>query len=1069
LLDPHVNTDVIDPAAASSITTNLHTEAAKIPDGDEMSSPILPLQTMLPIAADAGWACDLAGNPGSFLNALEGDRPDGDIMAMLALLRQTQGPLSDNEDNNLFKQYAPYVAINNTRTRSSIRKQNELLVRTLIHQQMMARTAWEYDFALTNAEFARRMGDTESLEVAELLAQIQREIIEQQKQSMTGIATESKNIPPIPSAETLLAEAKTQRQNAITALELGPATPNGKRTLLGHLEYENAFFEKATENAFGQIDIQQKGQSVTFREPTQTVPMGLHPDTGEPWEDTKARRYRCSWEFQKRIAVYGDASKLGTGEMDPCPVPFKVSLEDAGTKLLSNTKGIYLIVGVGISTDEKGGPIPAGINVNRRYSFPKHLAKRVGNPDDSLPPPAGQIEYIEDVVHEVSLYPSTDDGYVYLMIQDESSALGEYWTVYLRYRWMRANPNHAEAAPFTATAETDDLKEAAIAEHQANIAAAERVMKPLMDELATEKDPKRQDALRVQILHLRQNIHDSKDLIASIRSGETVKTRGPWDENNAVLLARASVELRQDCLRAQQMQATYVRLMANLARMKPSEANVYRQQMSESMIKDIFKPGGFERAGKALERLRKSTLRAAGEALDVQYLNQAIAFADMHEIEWRTKYVENVKYSADQAVFYGSFFTGMGPGMALAMSYEAAGTALIESPEQAIKNAAIQGVVMATFFGVLKVGAWGVDKFFNPKVARSEINTLRNMLRNGRYDHEMASNKALVDNLKRRVTAFEKCKLNGGKDYLKIRAQLDDAVAAVNSSSLAKRQMKNELMLLQNEIKSGATSDLSKLRDCIGYQEVFNRRLHKSIYPRVDLGMVKRLRQQGYNVEAKWFREFRNASSVGVNADRDLGLIAKLERNLMKNGQPVSLQEFMRDGQKAYDAAYRDVTGRSSLLADQMLTTSASDEAFPLSWLQQKFDGPFSTLDPPHNPADFEKASKAIYNKVQNALSGPDPAFVNLKKACASLSKDLKTKVFPRLTSPPPGTSVPATSRQAALAHWKQVEQIMSDFALDKADPLTTARRLQRVTGSPSITQSADEVRRLLNRLGTTN
>jgi hypothetical protein len=366
----------------------------------------------------------------------------------------------------------------------------------------------------------------------------------------------------------------------------------------------------------------------------------------------------------------------------------------------------------------------------------------------------------------------------------------------------------------------------------------------------------------------------------------------------------------------------------------------------------------------------------------------------------------------------------------------------------------------------LKVGGWGIGKILNPKVARSEVNGLRRIMNSANYKSEMEFNKALVRQLKERVAAFEKCKLAGGKDYLKIRAQLDDAVAAVNSSSLSKRIMKNELAALQNEIKAGVTQDYTKLRDCIGYQDVFNHRLQKSIYPRVDSDMIKSLRQQGYNVDGKWFREFRNASSHGVNADRDLGLIAELEPFLTRNGKPASLQEFMLDGQKAYNAAYKSVTGRSSGLADQVITTSASDEAFALSWLQKKMTGPYSTPNSPVRPTDFEKAGNAIYNKVQNALAGPDPAFVNMKKACASLSKDLKSKVFKHLIQPPPGSTVPATSRMAALEYWKKVEKVMSDFATDKCDPLTTMYKLKRLTGSDSVSGSAKEVRRMLNKLG---
>jgi hypothetical protein len=92
--------------------------------------------------------------------------------------------------------------------------------------------------------------------------------------------------------------------------------------------------------------------------------------------------------------------------------------------------------------------------------------------------------------------------------------------------------------------------------------------------------------------------------------------------------------------------------------------------------------------------------------------------------------------------------------------------------------------------------------------------------------------------------------------------------------------MKNELSVLQNEIKSGATRDYSKLKEVLNSQKIFDNRLQKSIYPRTDAAMVGKLKSQGYNVESGWFQEYRNACSSGVNADRDLGLMAQYEKML---------------------------------------------------------------------------------------------------------------------------------------------------------------------------------------------
>jgi hypothetical protein len=70
------------------------------------------------------------------------------------------------------------------------------------------------------------------------------------------------------------------------------------------------------------------------------------------------------------------------------------------------------------------------------------------------------------------------------------------------------------------------------------------------------------------------------------------------------------------------------------------------------------------------------------------------------------------------------------------------------------------------------------------------------------------------------------------------------------------------------------------------------------------------------------------------------------------------------------------------------------------------------------------------------------------------------------LKNPPLKNNVSASSRQAALQHWEKVQQALDDFATDKCDPLTTMRKLQQLTGSTSIVQSAGEVQKLLKNLG---
>jgi hypothetical protein len=911
--------------------------ADNIPDGDEESQVINEIGKETYVPQDAGWALELLKNPKELLDALDGGRPGGEVNTMVALLRQMQGPFDEQEEKSLMNQYAPHANAATPKGRNSIKAQNEILLRAMLHNQLAVQAAWEYDFALSSHEIARLMEDEDEMEISLMLAEIQELLMESQHQQIQNIIAESQRAEQVPAADELTTEDTEMRNNAIRVVESIYNLPEGT--------------------------LQSGGSTVGGDENYALV-----------------QRYFALREEHRMLKESCDA-----GNVAACKEASEVYKE--GMEIRKNLEA-------------------KGIDV---FTY---------KPKEPLDPnPFIGKEYLEPI-------PSKQDPSL-----------------------------------------TDEQNQA-IAEHEYNIAAAQRAMASFRNEMLKEQDPVRREQLRLQALHMAQNIHDSKDLIESIRTGSIVQTRGPWDEHSAVVLAETSRKLREDFQRVSQMQASYVQMLNVLKKYNPEEAKKWSDQMHSNVTKGIFDKGGFERAQSALNELHKITKGAAQTEQRRLEADQTKAFERLETVERHLRYAENIKSGCDKAVFVGTLFTGMAPGMLLSMAYEGATTAAEKGPVAALKNVGIQVGTMLAMKGIMKAGSWGINKILNPKIAPTNSNKWKDILDANRYQQEMEWNRALVNNLKDKAIAFEKAKAAGGKNYLAVRQALDDAVSAANSSSLAKRIMKNELTMLQNQIKSGATRDYGPLRQCLSYQKVYDNRLQKSIYPRTDAQMIKELQKQGYNhVKGDWFQEYRNACSIGVNADRDLGLLAKYERVVYKNGQPVSMSQFMKDAQKAYDSGYKAVTGRSSKLADQSITTSAHSESFPLSWLQKKMEGPFTTLDPPVTPQDFQKAGGAIFNKVKNALAGPDPAFVNMKKACASLSKDLKSKVFDRLMNPPANSGISPTARKAAMEHWQQVQKVMEDFASDRSDPLTTMKKLQQLTGSTSITQSAGEVQKLLNKL----
>lgn len=1063
--------------ASSGYDPVVSDKAASIPDGDEQDPVINPVGTITAVPADAGWAVGLANNPKSILDALEGGRPGGDVNALMALLRQTQGPFDDNEDQSMLNQYAPYAASGSTRAHQGIRNQSELLLQAMIHRQLMTQAAWEYDYAISQNEIAGLMQDEDENEVTAMLAEIQRTIMQDQQTSIEKIVKQAETTAQIPTPAELVAEEQEERTNATKALEVKneASTPENVKQL-------GKWVKSGQHNAVGWAPPKGKDESMTISKEGVTWSYKVkstitNKETGKFEEVESSIKMSAKANGPDFIPVY---QKWDANEKKYVPdiseVQFLVEMTDNGSdiKVDNWTEELNLYIGImpaGIEMD--GNPeydIIDGWIEGRNSLMMSPLIWR-----ELVYPIKGTWKNLWDdpniVVHrkpQLTEQKRSEKVWNFRYSEDQTTLhvvlCTRFGWVSIDYKWQPAETPKIEALPVELTGNA--IKDAAIAEHQANITAAMRAAQKIREEMKDESDRIRREELRLQALHMDQNAHDSKDLIESIKTGTIVKTRGPWDEHSAVVLAESSRKLREDFQRASQMQASYVRMLKVLDKYNPDEAKKFRESMNNGVVKGIFDPGGFTKAQQALDALYTSTKGASQAEQKKLEAQQDKAFERLAVTERNLRYVETLKSGCDKAIFVGTLFTGMGAGLALSMAYEGACTGVEKGPKEALKNMAIQGATMIAMAGVMKAGSWGIGKLLNPKVVQSEVNSFKNILEANKYQQEMEWNRALVNQLKEKTTAFEKCKAAGGNNYLEVRKALDDAVSAANSSSLAKRIMKNELSVLESQVKSGATRDYSKLKECLNQQKIFDNRLQKSIYPRADAEMINKLRNQGYNVEKSWFQEYRNACSRGVNADRDLGLLASVESKVTKNGQPVSMGQFMDEAQKVYNGSYKAITGRSAKLADQSITTSAHSESFPLSWLQKKTEGPFTYIEPPIVPQDFDKAGKAIYNKVQNALTGPDLAFVNMKKACASLSKDLRSKVLDRLKSPSANAGGSPASRQAALQHWEQVQKVMDDFATDKCDPLTTMKKLQQLTGSTSVSQSAEEVQRLVNKIG---
>ena len=378
-----------------------------------------------------------------------------------------------------------------------------------------------------------------------------------------------------------------------------------------------------------------------------------------------------------------------------------------------------------------------------------------------------------------------------------------------------------------------------------------------------------------------------------------------------------------------------------------------------------------------------------------------------------------------------------------------------------------------------------LKKLARPKTAWEQA------LQQAALGQEETWNLALANQAKKRLAAFQQAKTSGvvGDELQKLGQELNDAVAAVNGSSLSKRILKRELVAAEQAVKDAGRTLVRARKTGQSVAEAqalynqakqeyalvetfhseFDARLH-DMYDRVRRQVFNEAEKDGIkvmtnlekktlqSVDSSVMQEWRNASSKGINADGDYGPKAQFENGFVQNGTPMTAEGAMENFQGKYNTAYKKVFGRTAEASDQCITTSAHSEAFPLEWLKKSSVKTAS-------PESCRKAGQAMYNKVVNALSSTDTPIVRFQKACASLAKDLKTKALERLKTTSPGPGLTQAQIDSARTYWTEVQHAMDNFAAGKANSIETSNLLRELGGTSNVAEFAAGVQKLMNQV----
>jgi hypothetical protein len=245
----------------------------------------------------------------------------------------------------------------------------------------------------------------------------------------------------------------------------------------------------------------------------------------------------------------------------------------------------------------------------------------------------------------------------------------------------------------------------------------------------------------------------------------------------------------------------------------------------------------------------------------------------------------------------------------------------------------------------------------------------------------------------------------------------------------------------------------------------FDRRIQHN-YSEMTPGMVRRLEQQGYNMDNIEFRQFRNANSAGTSSmDLDLGPVLKgtgrepgvkvfKQKFITKrDGSIVTLEQFTNDAQTAMNAEYRQLTGMSATASDMNLVTSAHKEAFstPLL-LDHNID--FSS----YTPDEVASVGKVLQVKMDGInknqmLTNTTKMQAKAREASKEIENMLLRKLNSDLQKAPAGSSQ-RKQVEADIKYWEDMLQRFKTIGTDETNPskiMELNRDIMKETGGRDV------------------
>lgn len=682
-------------------------------------------------------------------------------------------------------------------------------------------------------------------------------------------------------------------------------------------------------------------------------------------------------------------------------------------------------------------------------------------------------------------------------------------------------------------AERKQLDQETIQFHLNNLAVIEKNMVKDREELSREKDPQRRDALQLRILGAQADMQAEKDRIATIETGEIVHNRSPWDE-----YARTSfIQHIADNQRRLENMSRSIRKAYDMADKLPEkEAEQVRNiintryrgemvsDMDEAKVQSIVEEASDVARGYYRTMMEEETV--AGE----KQLNRA---------EWANvglQTAEVVKTAADYSMTGLSLFGGQyvnnvyqgvtgyieggprGAFLNVAGAYNTAtGIAVdgFKGFEEAVNKGGgitegLQGAAWEASIGYIrdKAIAFGAGKistkFARPNgelatlngpnapkaaqgdatttarkkaVAAKDIDDFNRPLTTEEiavYREQVSDGRIKVNSYRKTFEKLEQARKAGApvQDIRQILAELDDRSAKIHSSPQAKMIMKT---LQKDPANLEMIKRYSNSMDRV-HQKVENRFQDEMaaagwsreelepIRNRPDPAELQRAREKQAQGEMVQAEDLLGTKTV--NMDYDIGIKVKTGAD----GRPISP---MKNGEPTSVVAWHAEAQEAWERAYRAETGQSPTHSWE-NITHAKLGDAYRDLSVLQkngilhaNKAWAGQTADVTYFKATH-LRG-EVEFQRVEKyveIARGTAKDYRTKMNPLLDSKKPQTGT--SSHEAWQKHkeyWEKVYSVMDRMGSGRTDPMSADREIRELTGGKSLMEVTFDLRNFMESL----